>query len=57
MKRLYSLPRSSERGLTLVELLVTVAVIVIVMAIAIPVVYNVTAGVQSDACKIGRAHV
>lgn len=38
-----------DKGLTLIELLITVAVIVIVFAIAVPVVLNITAGVKSDA--------
>ena len=38
-----------DEGMTLIELLITVAVIAIVFAIAVPVVLNITAGVSSDA--------
>jgi prepilin-type N-terminal cleavage/methylation domain-containing protein len=44
-----------DEGLTLIELLITVAVIAIVFAIAVPVVLNITAGVSSDASSVSSA--
>jgi prepilin-type N-terminal cleavage/methylation domain-containing protein len=41
-----------DEGVTLIELLITVAVIAIVFAIAVPVVLNITAGVSSDASSV-----
>jgi prepilin-type N-terminal cleavage/methylation domain-containing protein len=43
---------NKDQGLTLIELLITVAVIAIVFAIAVPVVLNITAGVSSDASSV-----
>jgi prepilin-type N-terminal cleavage/methylation domain-containing protein len=50
-----NLLNTHDEGLTLIELLITVAVIAIVFAIAVPVVLNITAGVRSDAASVTSA--
>jgi prepilin-type N-terminal cleavage/methylation domain-containing protein len=55
MMRALKTLQHGDDGLTLIELLVTVAVIAIVFAVAVPVVLNITAGVSSDASNVSSS--
>jgi prepilin-type N-terminal cleavage/methylation domain-containing protein len=54
MNTIHKMMGKQDDGMTLIELLITVAVIAIVFAIAVPVVLNITGGVSSDANSVSN---
>lgn len=54
---IYRSHRAADRGLTLIELLVTLAVIILIMALAAPLFSNVLAGAQGSASTAQRQAV